>query len=64
MRSICWILTIVGVAVGIVVLLMTLDSDSAPKQAAGAATAVAFVVIPYCLARAVEGLTSEKAGGE
>jgi hypothetical protein len=34
-------------------------ADSAPQQAAAAAMAVAFAVIPYCAARAIQ----ELAGG-
>lgn len=46
--------------------LLTLASDlgraeSAPQQAAAAAMAVAWVVIPYVLTRSVEGLFPPKA---
>jgi hypothetical protein len=53
-----WILTILGELAGAATVIFdVLTADSAPKQAAGAAMAVSFVVIPYCVARAVEGLS-------
>lgn len=51
----CYVLTFLGAVVGFVVLVVTvLFADSAPKEAAGAATAVGWAVVPYVLARAVE----------
>ncbi len=40
------------------------ESVGAPQQAAGAAVAVAFVALPYCFARAIEGIRHEKERGE
>jgi hypothetical protein len=67
MKLYSWIGAIVGVVAGSGMLFNTLTSstvDSAPKQAAGAAIAVALVVIPYCFARAVEALSTSTAESE
>ena len=48
------ILTFVGAAVGALFLLMTFGANGAPQEAAGAALAVAFVVIPYCVLSALQ----------
>src|ERR1039458_1358178 len=56
-----WWLTIIGVVAGTLTLVSALaESTSAPQQAAGAAVAVAFVALPYCFARAAEGIRSER----
>ncbi|MBK7096740.1 MAG: hypothetical protein IPH57_17375 [Saprospiraceae bacterium] len=61
MKKLSWIFTIIGAILGIVILFATLfDSTGAPQQAAGAAIAVAFAVIPYCIARAISELQSVK----
>lgn len=52
------ILTILGTIVGGFMLLEALTADSAPKQAAAAAVAVAFGVLPYCFARACTELAA------
>jgi hypothetical protein len=54
MKTFSYILTIIGTLIGGTILLFTLLADSAPQQGAGAAMAVAWAVIPYCFARAVE----------
>lgn len=54
MKIFSYILTMIGTAIGGFTLLMTMAADSAPQQAAGAAMAVAWAVIPYCFARCVE----------
>lgn len=55
MRTFLELLAILGVIVGGIVLLLTLAyASGAPQQAAGAAIAVAFAVIPYCLASLVQ----------
>jgi len=49
----CWVLTIIGAVLGGEVLFATFASaKGAPQEAAGAALAVALVVLPYCFARA------------
>ena len=59
--KVLWWLTIIGVAAGTLTLLSAFaESTSAPQQAAGAAVAVAFVALPYCFARAIEGIRHEK----
>ncbi|MCI0448164.1 MAG: hypothetical protein L0Y79_00060 [Chlorobi bacterium] len=35
------------------------SSSSAPQQAAGSAIALCYVVIPYCLARAIEKIIGD-----
>jgi hypothetical protein len=50
-----WLLTIIGCVAGLFVLFFTLvGASGAPQEAAGAAIAIAFAVIPYCLARSVQ----------
>jgi magnesium-transporting ATPase (P-type) len=57
LNKICWLFTIIGVLIGTYVFVVTLTkSNGAPQEAAGAAIALCFVVIPYVLARAVEKL--------
>lgn len=56
MKKVLWVITIIGCFLGGAALLLAILSDSAPKQGAAAAIAVAFAVIPYCLARAVSEL--------
>ena len=59
MKHFCHIFTIIGALAAGWMLLETLNTAiGAPQQAAGAAFALAFVVIPYCFARAVEELGS------
>lgn len=45
---------------GISAFLGILFAQSAPQQAAAAAIALCFCVIPYCLARAVAEITKAK----
>lgn len=54
MKTLGYILTMIGTVIGGFILLSTLGADSAPQQAAGAAMAVACGVLPYCFARAIE----------
>lgn len=57
MHRLAYIFVIIGVAIGGWELLNTLAfAESAPQQAAGAAMALAWAVLPYCFARAVEKL--------
>lgn len=54
MDCLVWGVTIIGSIVGLLQLGYTLASaETAPQQAAGAGIAIAFAVVPYCLARAV-----------
>jgi hypothetical protein len=62
--KVLWWLTIVGVVAGTLALLGTLVANGAPQQAAGAAMAVAFAALPYCFARAVEGIRGERERNE
>jgi hypothetical protein len=48
------VFTLIGVAIGCISLIGCMTAKSAPQQAAGAAMAAAFAVIPYCFARACE----------
>lgn len=51
-----WVVTALGAGLGALTLLATLAmSTGAPQQAAGAAIALAFAVIPYVFTRALEG---------
>lgn len=56
MKTVLWLLTVIGAVVGGMFLAGAFAEDSAPKQAASAAMAVAFAIIPYCLARARDKL--------
>ena len=52
--GIFWILTMLGAVIGAVDFInVHINAQSAPQQAAGAAMALCWVVIPYCFARAV-----------
>jgi len=55
-----WWLAIIGAVAGAFGLVATWAANGAPQQAAGAAIAVALAVLPYCLARAVEGIRGER----
>ena len=58
-----WIITLIGSGLGILTLIGTLmGASSAPQQAAGAAIAVAFAVIPYCAARAISEIKTRDSG--
>lgn len=60
MKKTFWIITIIGAILGGLTLIGTIiGSSGAPQEAAGAAIAVAFTVIPYCLARAISEIQSE-----
>lgn len=58
--KIFWWLAIIGAVAGAIGLVSTFASNGAPRQAAGAAIAVALAVLPCCLARAVEGIGRER----
>lgn len=60
MTSFLWALTIIGALIGGIVLFMgLLTASGAPQEAAAAGIALAFTVIPYCLARASSELKSD-----
>lgn len=60
MKSLFYLLTILGGILGTFVLVVSaFSSAGAPQQAAGAAIAVALVAIPYCMARAFEKFRQE-----
>jgi hypothetical protein len=48
------ILTFIGAAIGALFLLATFGASGAPQEAAGAALAIAFVAIPYCVCATVQ----------
>lgn len=55
MKTFAWIMVIIGsILGGLGTLLGILTANGAPQQAAAAAMGVAFAVIPYCFARAVQ----------
>jgi hypothetical protein len=49
-----WLLVVGGCVMGGFQAAATLEADSAPKQAAGMAMAIAWAVIPYCFVRALQ----------
>ncbi|MGP1664945.1 MAG: hypothetical protein ACTS5I_03325, partial [Rhodanobacter sp.] len=53
MKILLYVATFIGGIFGTLTLFSTFVADSAPQQGAGAAVAVAFVVIPYCMARVI-----------
>jgi len=58
LKSIFHIVTIFGAIMAFMQLVDTMTiSENVMQQASGAAIALCYVVIPYCLARAVEQLT-------
>lgn len=50
-----------GAVIGCVFLMSAFNQPGAPQQAAAAAIAIAFAVIPYVFARAVEKITGPHA---
>lgn len=59
MKMFLYIATFIGGILGIFILFGSLVAESAPQQGAGAAVAIAFVVIPYCMARVLEKARQE-----
>lgn len=56
-----WIMPIIGALMGSLTFLATLGlADSAPKEAAGYAMAMALAVIPYVLAKAIYTMGTTK----
>lgn len=57
MVKVLWILTIIFSIIGAVLFAGAMSSaNGAPQQAAGAAMALCFAVIPYVISRAVSEL--------
>lgn len=57
MRKVLWLGTFLSGFAAFFVLFDTFtNAISAPQQAAGAAMAAAIIAIPYCMARAWDGL--------
>lgn len=53
MKKFLWSLTTAGSIIGAFILFIGLfTAKGAPQEASAAAIAIAFAVIPYCLARA------------
>ena len=59
MKFIAWILVIIGTLLGGFSVVMAIFAEAAPAQAAGAALGVGLAVVPYCFARALEGISNE-----
>lgn len=57
LERLCWWVVVVGCAIAIVHLGITIDAETAPQQAAGAGLALGFAAVPYCLARAIQHLS-------
>jgi hypothetical protein len=53
MKLLFYVATFLGGIFGTLIVFSTFLADSAPQQGAGAAVAVALVVIPYCMARVI-----------
>jgi hypothetical protein len=61
MKVFCWIVTILCCAFAAIGLFDAIaHSSGAPQQAAGAAIAAAFAIIPYVFSRAVSELAENK----
>lgn len=59
-KIISYLLAVAGTLIGGFTLFNTvMFADSAPQQSAGATMALAWAVVPYCFARAIEKLTNE-----
>jgi hypothetical protein len=62
-RALLWVAVCLSTIYGGLEFVNTLVlANSAPQQAAGAAMALGYAVIPYVLARAIDGLLSAIAG--
>lgn len=65
MREFLWVASLIGAGVGLLAILTTISfADSAPQEAAGFASALAFAGVPYVLARSWEELVGKPAPGE
>lgn len=55
LERLAWIVTFLGGVLGLWQLAhTTMNAASAPQQAAGAAMAIGWAAIPYCIARAIQ----------
>ena len=58
-KRVLWVLVVVGALCGVYIMVQTFrKAETADEQTACAAIAIAFALIPYCLARAVSEITS------
>lgn len=58
-----WLIALLGSLVGGLIMVVTLSSSNgAPQEAAGAAIAVGFAVIPYCFARCLQSWKHSTSG--
>ncbi|HYG03238.1 MAG TPA: hypothetical protein VD927_12390 [Chryseosolibacter sp.] len=60
MKNFFWVITILSCLVGGLFLVSAFFSTQAPQQAASAAMACAFAIIPYVLARAAEKVSGNR----
>ena len=56
LTKLIWIAPLLGAILGGIELLALGGAESAPQQAAGAAMACGYAVVPYVLARAIQAL--------
>lgn len=63
MKILFWVISLLGAIVGGGMLLIAVtSSNGAPQEAAGAAMACGFAIIPYVFARAVSELVKNESG--
>lgn len=56
--SACWVLTVIGSLLGIVIVCFgMIMAQSAPQEAVVVSLGIACAVVPYCLARAASELS-------
>ncbi|NGX85148.1 hypothetical protein [Aequorivita sp. KMM 9714] len=56
-KKICWIATIVGGMIGSLIFIYAMSASESDMQMGSlSAFAIGFVVLPYCIARAVSEL--------
>jgi hypothetical protein len=54
---ILWIISVLSSVYGAIEFIISMSAaQSAPQQAAGAAMCLCYVIIPYCIARAVSSI--------
>ena len=59
LQKILWIVAFLSAIFGAIEFMGNMSAaESAPQQAAGAAMALCYAVIPYCLARALQELSN------
>ena len=54
-----WALSVLGALAGVYILTQVLKEDTAERQAYCSAVAIAFALVPYCLARAVSEVSKK-----